>query len=313
MFRVKTTQRILLNAFPGFGKTLLTHKVASDWAYGYLPMFDFVFVIKAKYINPNETIEQAIVHQVKTLKDNNIDYSSISKLLKSSDLEVLIVLDGLDDIDLEKYSHVKSLIEGEVFLKCWLLVTTQPYLVSRIKQSFHTIVHVLGFSDESIKFLVAKICREKNFAGRTISSLNKYVWQLGQESNGTFYSCPFLVHATIIMFLDNSYTVEGNGFDTTQFYASLVRFILKTNQVEKQFDGRQQLQNALHYAMELAYQATIQSKPLIAEMKKLGDPHVLKLGLLSGYERHSVYKTTTEVEFIHSSIQDFLAGCYIAT
>ena len=35
--------RILLEGQPGFGKTLFTHKIASDWASeGCLSMFDFI-------------------------------------------------------------------------------------------------------------------------------------------------------------------------------------------------------------------------------------------------------------------------------
>ncbi len=312
-FMDKTAQRILLHALPGFHKTLLTQRIASDWSRGYLPVFDFVFVIKAKYMNADETIEEAIVHQVKTLKESNIDYNSISKILRSDRLEVLIVLDGLNDVNLEKYPLVKSLVTGEAFLNCWLLVTTQPYLVSRIKQSFHSLVRIMGFSDDSVQALVTTMSKERSITQRiTKSHLNTYLRHLRQENNGTYYSCPFLVHATITMVQDNSYMMEDTGYNPTHFYASLVRFILKTNQVKKQLDDRQQFQNALLYAMELAYQGAIKSTPLVIEMKKLGDPHVLKLGLLSMYERYGVYSSTTEVEFIHSTIQDFLAGCYIA-
>ncbi len=310
----KTAQRILLSALPGFHKTLLAKRIASDWAHGYLPMFDFVFVIKARYMNSYETIEEAIIHQVKTLKESNVDYSSISKILRSDKLEVLIVLVGLNDVSLEKYQHVKSLIAGGAFFKCWLLVTTQPYLVSRIKQSFHSLVHIMGYSDDSVKAMVAKIREEKSVTHQMIitSYLNTYLGHLRQENNGTYYSCPLLVHATIAMVQDNSYMMEDTGYNPPHFYASLVRFILKTNQVKKQLGDRQKFQNALLYAMELAYQGALKSAPVVIEMKKLGDPHVLKLGLLSMYERYSVYSSTNEVEFIHSTIQDFLAGCYIA-
>ncbi len=305
-------QRILLNSHPGFGKTLFVHKVASDWAHGNLSMFDFIFAIKVKYMIPNETIEQAIVHQIKMLKDNNIAYSAITNILKSNKFQVLLILDGLDEINMDKYQHVKTLIVGETFVKCWLLVTTQPHLVSRMRHRFNSIFYIKGFSDEAVWSLVAKITKETTNMSANEIYKKAHLIHLRTKSNDTYYSSPFLINAAIHMALDrdSNYTVLTRnisgffyfykafnlmaGMDAdlsnphawlrstdiddiiiiSEFYAQLVRFILKTNQVTKHLTDME-IHNAIQYAMKLAIQVPIyQLIPI--ETEELSDPNVVK-------------------------------------
>ena len=306
--------RVLLEGQPGFGKTLFTHKIASDWAHDYLTTFDFVFVIKLKHARQGDTIVESIIHQIKTLKDQNVSSELITNILKSDQFKVLLILDGLDEINLESHPNCKDVILGNSLLNCWLLVTTQPHLVNSFKQHFNMVILSKGLSKNSLDTLFVKV---SNLTGRDYSELLQIDIAMAMHylTNKDYYS-PFLVHAALIMYLDENpssipYT-DPQSFVTNYvlFFKSLIRFILKTNEEAKQLSS-EKINSSLWMVMELAYKGTIQNAPLILGQNEITNENILKLGLLSEQEYTAIGNTTRQVEFIHSTIQDFLAVCYI--
>ncbi len=313
-------RRILLEGQPGFGKTLFTHKVASDWAHDYLTTFNIAFVIKLKHAHPGDTISSTIIHQIKTLKDKNVSSGMITDILKSDQFNILLILDGLDEINLDSHPNNKDIILGNSLLNCWLLVTTQPHLVNSFKQHFTLVVLSKGLSMDSLDTLFVKISK---LTGMDYSELHRidimmdihHLSNKEKTPDGYYYS-PFRVYAALIMYLDENPTppnyrdLKSFIIHYVVFYKSLIRFILKTNEEAKQLSS-EDINSSLWIVMGLAYKGMLQSGPLILGQNEITSENILKLGLLSEQEYSSIWNTTRQVEFIHSTVQEFLAACYI--
>ena len=108
--------RILVKGDPGIGKTTFTHKIAYDWATGNLPQFDLVLVLKLKFSQEHQTIENMVAKLLQTISDTPdpaISDEAVHNYLKSGKDRVLLVLDGLDEIKLKKFQHVLKVLRGE--------------------------------------------------------------------------------------------------------------------------------------------------------------------------------------------------------
>ncbi len=103
------------------------HKLAFDWASGRLDYFDAVFVLKLRFAE-NESIPSMLVEQILSLKDEDVSPQKLQTYLKSGNERVLLALDGLDEIELEKYPKIKEIIMGAEYRKCTILFTTRPYV-----------------------------------------------------------------------------------------------------------------------------------------------------------------------------------------
>ena len=301
--------RILVEGQPGFGKTLFTHKLASDWANGQLskPHFDFIFVIKLKHADPNDTIPETIVNQIRTLRDTDTSPDAISKILRCTKFEILLALDGLDEVDIEKHIHAKDVIQENTLMHPWLLVTVQPHLVNELKQHFHLIVQNRGFSFDALDSLLKKVSSNTGkdpidiYKDAGMDHISHKLNVPEQHDWAELYFSPFLVHASLTLHIDTNTSIADHNM--SKFFASLVRFILKTNKVTKHLTEKD-IEHSLLQIMELAYKGLMQPENLIFAMEHLSNKHILKLGLLSEYESSNVYNTTRRIGPV------FLLGCY---
>ena len=141
--------RILIQADPGMGKTTFTHKVALDWAQGKLPMFDNLMVVKLRELSPNQTIAQAVTIQMGLEEYAAITEATIQKSLLQHNTRTLLILDGLDEIDLKKYPQVVRTLNGKDYPKCCVMATSRPYISPRIKGQMNSLAKITGFSKKS--------------------------------------------------------------------------------------------------------------------------------------------------------------------
>ncbi len=311
--------RFLLEAQPGFGKTLFTYKLAFDWANGALIQFDFVLAIKLKHADPKNTIPETIIDQIRILRHENVSAEMMIEILNSKDYKVLIILDGLDEITLKLHPHINNIIQENTFIQCSLLVTSRPHLINLYKEHFSHVVVNQGLPKTSLDRMLERIANESTRTPHEVyedaglfylSDDVDNVKDTGdrQKKEELHYS-PFLVRAAITILQHTNKSVPQQN--PCKFFISLVNFILNTSEAAKRL-SRDEIDNALLDAMELAYKGLLQHDSLIFEVNQLNrNEQILKLGLLSEYESSNIYGTTRRVEFIHSIIQEFLAACYI--
>ncbi len=253
--------------------------------------------------------------QIKTLINNDVSPDAINGILKSMKFKVLLVLDGFDEIDMEKHTHFTDVIYENTFQNVWLLATMQPHLVNKLKQHFHLLVENRGFSEQAVDSLLQRMSPYPEYIHDADDIYDdEYIYEdagiynLKQtDSKGTYFS-PFLVHAALTVYLHSNTSLIDS--DITDRLVALVQFILNTNKANKKLEEKD-MEICLLEIMELAYKSLVQHDDLVFSAEHLRHRGTLKMGLLSEYEHSGVYGTIRRVEFIHSLIRDFLAACYI--
>ena len=132
----------IVEGSPGIGKTTFCLKLAYDWAHGKMPsalsfpQFKFVFLLKCRDIDGD--IMGAISEQ---LLPRNMEKSVEKLLLFMKDIrnqgrQVLIILDGLDELPEKSQYHVDELLKRKILPFCHVLATTRQERGIELRKSF---------------------------------------------------------------------------------------------------------------------------------------------------------------------------------
>ena len=116
-------QKILVEGSIGTGKTVLSKKIAWDWAKGDFTRFDIVFYLSLKLVQPSDSLEQAIIDQYKL---DGVTVSKLRRILDKVGDTCLIILDGLDEHVQGWSSELMQTIRIQEYPCSNVLVTTQP-------------------------------------------------------------------------------------------------------------------------------------------------------------------------------------------
>ncbi|RZI45392.1 NACHT domain-containing protein, partial [Rickettsiales endosymbiont of Peranema trichophorum] len=146
----KATERVLITAGAGMGKTTLLHYIAYQWARSQLfcKRFDYVFRVKLKTLTSSdyqpddvaplvELIYQDMMRQCTDLEDSGVQLERISRQELRSVLEdkelsskTLLLLDGYDEVVHLTEEHKLRLVLKDVFKYENVLLTSRPNALS---------------------------------------------------------------------------------------------------------------------------------------------------------------------------------------
>ena len=111
-----------------------------------------MLVIKLRDVHPNQTISNALAFQYQEFQ---LSPEAIHKYLTQSQDSVLLILDGLDEIDLKKYPQINRILRGIDYPFCCVMTTSRPHIALEIKDQMSCIAKITGFSKESAEKYVA--------------------------------------------------------------------------------------------------------------------------------------------------------------
>ena len=235
--------RILIQAHPGMGKTTFIHKVALDWAQGKLPMFDDLMVVKLRELPQNQTIAKAISLEIEHNKAAVITEKAVRRSILQNHTRTLLILDGLDEIDVKKYPQVIRLLTGKDYPKCWVMATSRPHLSPAIKSQMSSIAKITGFTKNSAAEYVSHIIPDDELR-------KKFFRQLNIRNMYEMYRIPLILQALALLFICN-YKLP----DT--YTTKLVFYLRKTCEVSKGLKATE-IEEAMDLVNELAFRGLTQ-------------------------------------------------------
>ena len=331
----KGARMVLVEGNPGIGKTTFCLKIASDWAKKlvpvefHFPMFQLLFLLKCCDIHKGtKDIVQAIDEQLLNDDINNkeefLDYIRDGK----NQDEILLILDGLDELPEASEKVVDRLFRRKVFSRCFILATSREEkgIDVRRRYDFDTLLQIKGFTSEDATDYI-----RKHFKSVDPQNLSKGERLIQAVEENTYLDAlrnnPLNLLLLCVVFEDFEGELPSNR---TKLYQIIFRCLLRRycsrNGLNVHRNADKALENQFKESLlvlgELAWNCLREDRRSFSEeeLDKLehSRTHVrrfpaIKLGLvfMEASSRPS-QEPRHQCHFLHKTFQEFLAAFYLA-
>ena len=304
-------RRVLIEGRPGMGKTTYCHKIAYDWAKkrkGHESFPDVTLVLLLKCRDINCGLWEAIDDQLLPREVNEEEKERFFKFIRDHQSEVLLVLDGLDELPRGQLSIYTDIIQGRVLPECYIVVTARHEVGVKVRECCHTLLEVEGFTKTDAEEFIRRYLRGSDWAEKLLNELDlketlrdlttnplntALLCLLFEDLQGKFPESRTLLYLEIVECVLRRYRRKMKLPETDQDLVALYRVELKQL-------GRiamEGLRNDSMYFNQSAFQG------LSSDVKS-------GLGFLSVEAGRSKRRPSRSYAFLHKSFQEFFAALF---
>ena len=306
---------VLLEGAPGCGKSTLSVYICNQWGKGKL-FTEFKYVILVR-LQERQVQAASCVADLLPCRDSEMRQQAAKDIIANEGEGVLFILDGWDNLpsSLRKNSIICDIVQpgslkSSLLFKCRLIVTSRPIASSDLHLCASTQIEILGFTSKEVEAFLTECCKHDTKAMQTL--LERIL-----ENPALFSSCYLPLNASIVRHLFNfDYDFLGTQY---KIFSGLVRNYIYRHCTCIQFKDLsgikslqklpEDLKEPFQFLCKLAYQGIMDDQVIFSSLP--GD--INTLGLLQGVESFVRQEKMVSYNFLHLSIQEFLAGFYIAT
>ena len=314
------SQTILIEGVPGIGKTVLSKELAYQWSNGILfsnKSLLFLIFLRDPSISRIDGLAD-LVHYFYQFDDSATDISKscADYLLKSEGHDILFILDGYDELAV-KTNFIRMLVSRRVLPECSLVITSRSY--SRFGWDAQS-VYILGFDmEDKLSFIKCSLEEEST----KIAIILDYLKTHPTLNNLCFI--PF--HMTVLIYLFKlGYNLPKNS---TELYSHLIchticHHLAKSGiclgMDEPDLNGLPEpfkkvidslaglaLGGVLNNQFTFSLREIKTACPQIDEVPE----GIYGYGLLQAIETYGPLQKSLTLNFVHSSLQEYLAAYYI--
>ena len=315
---------ILIEGSPGVGKSVLLKHIAYLWAQGeLLTKTDFLFLLHLR----DPSVQQ--MHSLDTLVHHFYHYDKQASLVTSCVAQdggksVTILLDGYDELPehLRQNSFIANLLQCRVLPACSIVVSSRPHASTHLRDNISCQVEILGFSEKDQQHFIEHSLKHQP---HKISELKQYLKHHSTISNLCFI--PF--NMTILLFLYKDKEERPLPTNSTGLYNLFICLticrhlrvkckVTLDEEVEDLNKFPQPYSNIINRLSTFAFKALGNNQLVftLAEIKKECpdiDKAINGFGLLQVVEYVGRMSKSLSFNFIHLSIQEFLAAHHVTT
>ncbi|XP_073257638.1 uncharacterized protein [Porites lutea] len=316
---------ILIEGDPGMGKTTYCQKLAYDWATKKdewdpsFPEIEVLLLLKCNEIQSN--IWEAIDDQILPEEMEDQAKECFFKFIRENQSKVLLVLDGLDEVDPSNLKLLSSLIQGKDLSGCYIVVTSRHEAGSKVRRYCDTLWEIEGFAKkDAISFILKyfKNINKEHLAWKLLERVwdEPFILQSQPDRDLSDLTKNPLNTALLCVICED---FEG-VFPTsrTELYTDIVLCVLrryeqKQGLASKNEDLMTVYKKELIDLGRMALESLVKGELYFEEDKSDGGFIVLsKFGFLSLQTGGSKRKVVLRYAFLHKSFQEFFSGFYLA-
>ena len=321
-------QVIIIDGAPGMGKTTLSKEIAYRWAKSELlsdtELLFFVYLRDPEIQKMHDF--QSFIHYFYNFDDAAAELSKqcAEILIKRSNDDIAIILDGYDEcLNISDDQFITRIINRKVFPKSKLIITSWLTATDALQHIGDIRVEVMGFTDDSKKEYIEQELKDDH---NKIDKLCSYL-----ANNSTINSIcyiPMIMTILVCLFKET----EELPSDHTELYKNFITYAI-SRYVESPGCPRPKIlrleklpETYKQYMTEFSKFAfeTLKSNSIVFNEEDIQSlcPELSSanndfqgLGLLKSTQYFSMKKIDNCVlyNFLHLSIQEYLAACYISS
>ena len=324
----KEASFILIEGAPGIGKSVLLKEIAYRWATNcLLQNYELVLLVCLRDPSLQEIKYVDDLLQLFCKGDKNADaivHACAQYFFANGGKNLTLLLDGYDEYPehLQKCSLITNIIKHTVLPHCGLVITSRPHASGHLHPQATIRVDILGFTEtEREQYIEQALADNPN----KIKELKQYLHQ--QPSVDSICSIPF--NMVILLYL---YKQENSlPKNSTELYhhfvcSTICRHLAKLNKLTHNthitdLTNLPEPYDRIIFQLSRLSLKALNSNKLIFTLHDITEacPDIADIpgaingfGLLQAVQHSGRYAKTVTLNFIHFTIQEFLAAYYIS-
>ena len=335
---------VLIEGKPGIGKTTFCNKLAYDWATkkqgeenpsgSLFPNFQLVLLLKCREIesylcregqllprSKKEQLEEifksvlwnAIDDQLLPQDVTKEDKEEFFKFIRHNQRDILLALDGLDELPTNMLAAFKEVIQGRILQKCHIVVTARQEVGMEVRECCDSLLEIEGFSkDDAQEFIVKYFKDDAHLAEKLLNKLesDENLQQLTESPLNTVLLC------LLCEDFDGIFPESG-----TQLYLEIVECVLRRYRKKKGLPLPKAKGEDLTkvYKTQLKLLGSIALKGLLQNNMSFDESEfencaveLTEFGFLSVECGRSKVRPSLNYCFLHKTFQELFAAFYLS-
>ena len=321
-------QTILIEGAPGIGKTILLKHIAYNWAENaMLQKSELLLLVHLRdpTVQKMSSLKHLFQYFCKPFGSNaeKIAITCSEYFLDNNGKSLTLLFDGYDEMpeELKGNSLIADILNRQVLPFCGLVVSSRPHASVLLRKQATLRVDILGFTEEQRQHYIEHSLKDQS----QIKQLTTYLDQHNIISSLCYL--PFNLLLLLLLYkqgfpLPNSATELYNIFICLTIRRNLSKYGITAKQAITNINNLPEPYGKfIQQLSKLSLQA-LNNNQLIFTLDEIKQfcPQVESIpgalnafGLLQAIEHVSIFQTTTTFNFLHLSLQEFLAANYIST
>ena len=325
----KEPQFVLIEGAPGIGKSLLLKEIAYRWGkQELLGRFKLVLLL---CLHDPAVQQMSLVNHLfqpfckRDSRATEIISACSGYFLINNRCDLMLLLDGYDEYPepLQKDSLIADILKREVLPHCGLIVSSRPHASASLRKQATIKVDVLGFTESERKHYIKDAMEDQV---QKIDELMEYL--LHHSTINSLCYVPFNMVILVHLF-QQGIPLPKNSAELYRYFICLTicRHLSKgghylTNNITTLTDLPEPYNKIVHQLSKLSLEA-LNKNQLIFTLNEIKvacncpdlttvPEAITGFGLLQTVKHFGITGPTMKFNFLHLSIQEYLAADYLA-